>query len=244
MKIVLVAFLSLSLGVAAGYCLFGTGDSSGNVPSDGVQEEKIRNRSGKNPDNEIKMLKERIRSLERRLRKTRERKDESKEEINAVSEQPEPRGPMQMREHMERMAREDPERYQQITNRFAQFRQNRAKRAASRIEFLSSIDTSRMSEKARRTHDELLDTIIQQEALEKKMHDVNLSDQERMEMFGQMRQLGERMQELSEIERDNLLTQTARELGFGASDAKEITSAIKEVIEATSPYRHMRRPRR
>ena len=99
----------------------------------------------------VMALRHRIAELEKRLAA----KDEKAEVAisNAVAEARPLEPPRQnWRERMEEMKKNDPERYTQMTNRFAQWRRNRAEQARDKIDFLSSIDTSRMSAGAKKTH--------------------------------------------------------------------------------------------
>lgn len=137
------------------------------------------------------------------------------------------------REEMARLKTENPERYASITNHIARMRERRFDRARSRIEFLSSIDTSRMSVTAREKHDELQELIIRREELEEKMHDETLDDTARREIFEEMRESGRKMHELCQIERENLIKQTAESLGFEGEDVGEIALTMKEIIDAT-----------
>ena len=183
----------------------------------------------------VKALRHRITELERLLA---EKEDKSEIAIsNAVAEAvkmrpPEPpRG--NWRERMEEMKKNDPERYTQMTNRFAQWRRDRAAQAQDRMDFLSSIDTSRMSAGAKKTHNALQDLIARREELEQQLHQEDLSDEERGRL---MRELGDSHREqmrLNGEERRNLFAETAKGLGFTGADAKEFTATIQEVIEAT-----------
>ena len=183
----------------------------------------------------VKALRHRIAELEKLLAEK-----DGKSEIaisNAVAEAvknrpPEPpRG--NWRERMEEMKKNEPERYAQMTNRFAQWRRNRAEQARSKIDFLSAIDTSHMSARAKETHDELQALIARREEIEAQLHQEDLSDTEREALWKEMRESFRELQRLNGEERKNLLAETAHNLGFEGDDAKEISATIQEVIEAT-----------
>ena len=183
----------------------------------------------------VKALRHRIAELERLLAEK-----DGKSEIaisNAVAEAvknrpPEPsRG--NWRERMEEMRKNDPERYTQMTNRFAQWRRSQAEQARNKIDFLSSIDTSHMSAGARKTHDALQHLIARREEVEAQLQDPNLSDEERGKLMRQLWEGHGELQRLNREERKNLIDETARNLGFEGEDAKEISATIREVIEAT-----------
>ena len=183
----------------------------------------------------VKALRHRIAELEGLLAEK-----EGKSEIaisNAVAEAAKTRPPEpprgNWRERMEEMKKNDPERYTQMTNRFAQWRRDRAAQAQDRMDFLSSIDTSRMSAGAKKTHNALQNLIARREELEQQLHQEDLSDEERGKL---MRELGDSHRELMRLngeERKNLFEETAKGLGFTGADAKEFTATIQEVIRAT-----------
>ena len=109
---------------------------------------------------------------------------------------------------MERMKKETPERYAQMTNGMAQFRRQRLDRAQTKIDFLSSIDTSRMGKEALETHQKLQDLIAQREELEAKINPeaiASATDEERREFFETMRDTDRQIRELNRAERENLL---------------------------------------
>lgn len=150
---------------------------------------------------------------------------------NAVAAAGENRWDPQRR--LEELKERDPERYTQITNRMAQWRQRQFERAQSKLDFLSSVDTSRMSVGARKVHGDLQAAIVSQEELEQRLQDPNLTPDERKALFMEMHESRGRLAELSRKERNNLLGETARELGFSGEDVKTITATIRDVIEAT-----------
>jgi hypothetical protein len=120
-----------------------------------------------------------------------------------------------------------------MTNHFAQMRTRRQERAALKIDFLSSIDTSGMDASARQTHEALQGLIARREELEEKIHNLDLPDEERAEAFEEMRRNDHAMRGLNRAERDNLLAQTSAALGLSDEDAVELTETIKDIIEAT-----------
>ena len=141
----------------------------------------------------------------------------------------------EMRARMEEWKKEHPEEFAEMEKRRAEFMKQRAERAQSKIDFLSSIDTSTMSKKARETHEKLQGLIAKREELEEKMQSMpDLSDDERDALFQEMHETGREIRETNSQERENLLQQTAEALGFSGSDATEIVDTISEIYEATS----------
>ena len=186
----------------------------------------------------IAALRARISELERQLAERGVPSAEAKAEQPVAEEvadagrgRREPR--RNMREEMERLKTEEPERYAQITNQMARFRRRRSNQAKSRLEFLASVDTSRMSKGAKETHEQLQGLLSAREDLETKMMDPNLSDDERGELFQQMVETEFRIRRLSRAERDNLLGQVAESLGYAGDEAAEISGTISGIMEAT-----------
>lgn len=224
--------VALLVGVAIGY--FVKNDPV--VETKSAVEEKTKKPIVDNGDAAtVKALRHRIAELEKALA---EKNGKSEIAIsNAVAEAvknrpPEPpRG--NWRERMEEMKKNDPERYTQMTNRFANWRRSRAEQARNKIDFLSSIDTSRMSAGARKTHDALQELIARREEIEAQLQNPDISDAERGELMRQLRESHGELQRLNGEERRNLIAETARSLGFEGEDAREISATIQEVIRAT-----------
>ena len=223
---------ALLAGVAIGYFVKDEPTPAEEPKSKEVAKKQV---ADKGEEASVKALRHRIAELEKLLA---EKDGESEIAIsNAVSEAAKMRPPEpprgNWRERMEEMKKNDPERYTQMTNRFAQWRRDRAAQAQDKIDFLSSIDTSRMSAGAKKTHNALQELIAKREEIEQQLHQEDLSDEERGKL---MRELGDSHRELVRLngeERKNLFNETAKGLGFTGADAKEFTATIQEVIEAT-----------
>ena len=137
-------------------------------------------------------------------------------------------------EWMENLKKTDPARYTQMTNRFAQWRADRLNRQQSKLDFLSSIDTSHMSASARKTHEKLQDLIVRREEIEDEMHaDPNMSWEERGQIFNRMREVDDQIRHLNGEERQTLLKETARELGLGRDDAEALSATIQDILTVT-----------
>jgi len=222
----------LIVGVAIGYFA---------RPSDGVAvvDETSYVAKGKVTDKgeaaSVKALRRRIAELEKLLAENGVKAETaiSNAVAGAVADVPGDRPRGNPREWMENLKKNDPERYTQMTNRFAQWRARRAERARNTVDFLSSIDTSHMSAGVKKTHDELQELIARREELEEQMHQENLSDDQRNQLFEQMRETDHAIRRLNQQERTNLIEETAKNLGFEGQDVKDISATIQEVIEAT-----------
>ena len=218
----------LILGVAIGFgaCLWLS--SRPKHPEEPVVEQKVRQKiADKGEEATVKALRARIAVLEKALAE----KPAPLATTNAVAAAGENRWNPQRR--LEELKEKDPARYTQITNRMAQWRQRQFERAQSKLDFLASVDTSRMSAGARKVHSDLQAAIVSQEELEQRLQDPNLTPDERKALFMEMHESRGRLADLSRRERNNLLGETARELGFSGEDAKTITATIRDVIEAT-----------
>lgn len=226
---------ALFAGVAIGYFAGGRGNVVGPPDKEDryVAKSAVADKGGAAS---IQALRARIAELERLLA---EKGDGASPEISngvaASVDQPReperPRGSMQ--EWMENLRKNDPERYVQMTNRFAQGRQRRAELAQSRIDFLSSIDTSRMSAAAKQIHADLQDLIVRRVEIEEQLHQEGVTDEQRHRLMDEMRETSREERRLNGQERNNLLREVARNLGVKGEKAQELTATIREVIEAT-----------
>ena len=224
--------VALLVGVAIGYFV-----KDEPVPAEEPRmEEKAKKPvADKGDEATVRALRRRIAELEKMLAEK-----DGKSEIaisNAVAEAAQVRPPeptqMNWRERMEEMRKKDPERYTQMTNRFANWRRTRAEQARDKIDFLSSIDISRMSAGAKKTHNALQDLIAKREEIEQQLQAPDLSDDERGRLMGELHSTHRELVRLNGEERKNLFEETARNLGFAGEDAKEFSATIQDVIEAT-----------
>ena len=183
-------------------------------------------------------LRSRIAELEAKLAGNDGSSSERKvgEEGQDQRRRPERRGPpspAEMRERMAQMERDDPVRFAQMTNHFAQMRQRRIDRAQSRIDFLSSVDSSNMSESAKKTHESLKRLIARREEIESQMFDPEVDDEERRSIFREMRETDNMLRELSMMERENLISQMAESIGLTAEESSEVSATIFDILDAT-----------
>ena len=236
--------VALLAGVAIGYFV-----KDAPIPAEepaNAEEQAKKPVADKGEEASVKALRHRIAELEKQLA---EKSDEGAPSNAVVSVTDDGRGRRterrfnSHRDWLENLKKTEPERYTQVTNGMAQWRQQRLNRAQSRIDFLSSIDTSKMRPEARKVHEELQDLIAKREEIEERIHREDLSDEARGKIMQEMFETDHRIRELSEDERGNLIEETARNLGFDGAAAKEISETIQEVIEATDNGFGPRRPR-
>ncbi|MBQ2625269.1 MAG: hypothetical protein IJG18_09275 [Kiritimatiellae bacterium] len=227
--------ISLLVGAALGYCLGPlSSPAPAPEPEQKAEPEQVKQTDQRDHGDRAanRALRARIKELEDMLAKQGVEVEKMKEEETARRD----RGPRNwdFRADMERLKKEEPERYAQITNSMAQFRQRRLERAQSKIDFLSSVDTSRMSPAMLKVHSELQDMIEKREAVEEKMREfMDMTEEERREAFREIGEIDGKIRELNRAERDNLLVQTAEALGFQGDDAAEIIDTVKSIYEAT-----------
>ena len=182
--------ISLLVGAALGYCL---GPASSPAPAP-EPEQKAEPEQVKQPEyrgeRADRALRARIKELEGMLAKQGIEVEKMKEESSRRDR------PRDFRADMERLKKEEPERYAQITNSMAQFRRHRLERAQSKIDFLSSIDTSRMSPAMLKVHSDLQDMIEKREAVEEKMRGfMDMTEEERREAFQEIGEIDGRIQD-------------------------------------------------
>ena len=224
--------ISFMVGTAIGFC-FSPAAKAPELRPERKAEEPRNARTADDASGERsanRALRARIRELEEMLAKQGVEVEKMKDEESARRERPR----FDPRAEMERIKKEDPERYTQMTNGMAQFRRQRLERAQTKMDFLSSIDTSRMSPGMLKVHTDLQDMIEKREAAEEKMRGfMDMTEDERHAAFQEMREIDDKIRELNRAERDNLLVQTTEALGFQGEDAAEIIDTVKSIYEAT-----------
>ena len=223
---------ALLAGVAIGYFV-----KDEPIPAEEPKTEAVGKKAvaDKGDEASIKALRYRIAELEKLLA---EKGEDSEIAIsNAVAEAARIRPPepprMNWRERMEEMKKNDPERYTQMTNRFANWRRSRAEQARNKIDFLSSIDTSHMSAGAKKTHAALQDLITKREEIEEQLQQPDMADDQRRSLMEQLRDMRHQIQRLNGEERMNLISEVANSLGFEGEDAKEVALTLIDVVQAT-----------
>lgn len=235
-----IGAMALVAGVALGYLGGRTTTTAAPVEDDGAAD--VPRKGGaliaEVEDAGVAALRARIKELEARLAQAQTAKSEVR-----IDERPEGErlggrdgrpSREEMRANFEKWKKENPEEFAKMEKRRQEFMQRRAERAQSKLDFLSSIDTSGMSRKAKETHENLQSLIAQREELEAQMHGEEVTDDQRDEIFRQMRETDHAIREASEQERENLLRQTAEALGFSGAEATEIVDTVSEIYEATS----------
>ena len=156
-----------------------------------------------------------------------------------------PIGPAGFMADLERMKTDDPKRYATMTNRMAQFRTRMMQRSETKLDTLSSIDTTGWSKKQIEIHEKYQYLIAKRaELMEIVRHDSSASQQERNAAFSELRNLGRELHEVSSKERNILLDKTFQELGYSKSDAADIRETIKTIYSTTEEWGGHRGPGR
>lgn len=186
----------------------------------------------------VKALRARIAELENLLAaKDAEKPAEQVADAKPAEEaQGERRGPpsmKEMRERMERMAKENPEQHAQITNAMARWRQRRIDRANAKLDFLESVDTSTMTAAQKKSHEEYQRLIARREEIEEKMHNPEMTDEDRQDIFRDMRETDHALRHAASSERETLISQTAQALGLSGDDAASMSATINDIIRTT-----------
>ncbi len=210
-----------------------------------IEEEAAENAEAPKPERQAKpatddaalnRLRQRVKELERQLAA---RSTEAAEPIEPSTNRPPEvarrEGPPDFRNRMEDMRMNDPERYTQMTNRFASWRASHIQRVQDRLNLLASMDTSRMSPKQREDHLRYQELVARQTELGDQLRPggAELSGDERRQMHQQLQQISHELNRLGDVERNTLLQQTALSFGLKGKNASEAVETIKAVYQAT-----------
>ena len=150
-----------------------------------------------------------------------------------------------MKARMEELRKSDPQRYAQMTNRFARMRSWRRNRMQYQLDILGSVDLSRLSRSEREVHDQYQEAVSRREELREMLNPQNeeITEEQRRELFNEMRELDRLTMELAESERNTLLMQAARDLGATGQEASDFIETISAIYEATQVRGGPRPPR-
>ena len=254
MKLVAVAVSALVAGAAIGWFAKPAAAPAADASQDSAKAKKIAEPPATNSE---KALLARIKELELALaRKNRPAKAAPAKVLEVKTDDRQGRRDRnfgeRMREDIERMKKEDPERYAAMTNNIARADRRRTERTMGKLGFLSSIDTSSMTPEGKAVHAKLQELIARREEMDQRRRSIpDMGEEERRQYFEEMHQTDREIRKLSHQERDNLLRQTTDALGFSGNAADEIIETVKEIFEATEggfdrmpPPRHGRMMRR
>lgn len=117
------------------------------------------------------------------------------------------------------------------TNAMSAIRAKLADKAKGKIEFLKSVDVSRMSEAERKNHKEFIELAEKREAAMAKMKG-GIPD---MGTIQEVAMLGIQMAPIAKKERSLLVREAARELGYTGDDVEVVHDAMQNIYDATAP---------
>lgn len=223
--------VALIAGVAIGYFV-----SPQSAPAVAVSEEVAAPRSTL-PDvgesSSLAALRARIKDLEAQLVEKRRVETAERTEVRERGPRMGAANGRSRREWVENLKKENPQAYTAMTNGIARSNRERLERHQKKLDFLSTIDTSRMSASARSVHGALQELITSRETMDEGINWENMSDDEMHSQMEKRREIEGKIAELSAIERKNLIQEAAKELGFQGENAKGFADTIQEIYDAT-----------
>ena len=235
----LVIGAALLAGAAIGFCLAPEGEKR---PAEAEAEPQAKAAIADRGDEaSAAALRARVKTLEAELVKARAQKpvdaivagDEPAEEETAVRDGEPRRGAERFRAEMERLKKEEPERYREIVSNIENFRRRGAERRQAKIDYLSTIDTSGMSEPAKAVHETLKAALARRTAIDAELGSEELTDERREELMSQLHDAEREIRRLNRAERVNLLGSVAAAVGMEGDAATEFVEAVSDVIKAT-----------
>ena len=122
------------------------------------------------------------------------------------------------------------EEFQKVKEAFERMKKTRAKRAQGRREFLAAVDLSAASKAERKTHEDYLKLIAEQEELMGRAKGF-IPDQKTL---GKLVELQMKAKPLAEAERKTLLRQMSASLGYAGDDADVVAGTVEDIVGATS----------
>jgi len=146
---------------------------------------------------------------------------------------PEDRTAENMKSFFDRMKEEDPERYAEMKERMAGMKERVTGTLGERINYFTELDVSGLSNEEM---DVLAITVEKMNAVNQMMASLDTDGETvdafsvRQEMFGQMRELGDLMQETRGVLEADLI----RGLGYEAEQAQELSAYLGSIREMTS----------
>lgn len=228
-----VAVVALAAGATLGYVLKPAAEPSALAPTTAVHE--TRKPITTEADAELKALRQQVKALRAQLA--------AQSEVAATAARVEEdadrrRGPgfggEDMKLRFEQWKKDHPEEFARMEQHQREQQRRRAEQSKSRQEFLASIDTSKMTAEEKETHAKLQGLLAKRDQLEARMAQaMELPDDERGQLFEEMRETSHAIRELNGKEREALFRQMSAELGVEGEDSKVISSTISEILEAT-----------
>lgn len=153
----------------------------------------------------------------------------------------EPPKRLSMRERMEELKKQDPERYRQMEERRAQFQQALQDAREKRDDFLGSVDLALFTPEERLVHEQFTAALAKQAEMEERMRALFESgEMPSEEQRAEMRETQHTLRDLREAERSALLGAVATSMGLSESDSADFAQLMTEIYDATSNGMRMR----
>ncbi len=134
--------------------------------------------------------------------------------------------------YMERLKQENPERYAEMQKRREEFQAKIQHGTAERAMYMLDVDTSRMTEEQLQKHEQLVETLG---VTLRKMDELpNLEGDAARDARHEFHENIGKISELFKSEREYLLLETARELGYSEGDASGFSEYIEKIYNMTS----------
>lgn len=153
----------------------------------------------------------------------------------------EPPKRLSMRERMEELKKQDPERYRQMEERRAQFQQALQDAREKRDDFLGSVDLTLFTPEERLVHEQFTAALAKQAEMEERMRELFESGEMPSEALRtEMHETQHTLRDLREAERSALLGAVATSMGLSESDSADFAQLMTEIYDATSNGMRMR----
>lgn len=147
----------------------------------------------------------------------------------------EPPKRLSMRERMEELKRQDPERYRQMEERRAQFQQALQTAREKRDDFLGSVDLALFTPEERLVHEQFTVALAKQAEMEERIRALFESgEMPTEEQRQEMRETQRTLRDLREAERSALLGAVATSMGLSEADGVDFAQLMNEIYDATS----------
>lgn len=153
----------------------------------------------------------------------------------------EPPKRLSMRERMEELKKQDPERYRQMEERRSQFQQALQDAREKRDDFLGSVDLALFTPEERLVHEQFTAALAKQTEMEERMRTLFESGEMPSEALRtEMHETQHTLRDLREAERSALLGAVATSMGLSESDSADFAQLMTEIYDATSNGMRMR----
>lgn len=151
-------------------------------------------------------------------------------------------GSRNFQRNREELARTDPERYAEIQAQREAFRQRMEQAAADRKSFFTNRDMTTLSTEMQETYTSVQSLLGQMDELVQLMQTPDLTQEERREIGGAMRDVQRQLEPLMQVAREDELRSLAADMGYDANGQDQFTEYVKKVFEITSGGGGMRGP--